>query len=93
MEKSGRLAGRSDRLAQQPSIWPDTFHFAFCILNFAFPSYLCLIIPASPRVNPGLPMDLNILRIWAYWRSRWLTCWTVVPEPRAMRLRRLPLIT
>ena len=37
-------------------------------------------------------MDLNILRIWAYWRRRLLTSWTVVPEPRAMRLRRLPLM-
>ena len=37
-------------------------------------------------------MVLNILRIWAYWRRRLLTSWTVVPEPRAMRLRRLPLM-
>ena len=41
---------------------------------------------------PPLPMVLNILRIWAYWRRRLLTSWTVVPEPRAMRLRRLPLM-
>src|ERR1700692_3007300 len=41
---------------------------------------------------PPEPMDLNILRIWAYWRRRLLTSWTVVPEPRAMRLRRLPLM-
>ena len=33
---------------------------------------------------PPEPKVLNILRIWAYWRRRLLTAWTVVPEPRAM---------
>ena len=37
-------------------------------------------------------MDLNIFLIWAYWRRRLLTSWTMVPEPQAMRLRRLPLM-
>ena len=37
-------------------------------------------------------MLLNILRIWAYWRRSWLTSCTLVPEPRAMRLRREPLM-
>ena len=37
-------------------------------------------------------MVLNILLIWACCLRRLLTSWTVVPEPRAMRLRRLPLM-
>ena len=50
-------------------------------------------IPASLRAKLALPICLNILRIWAYWRSKLLTSCTLVPEPREMRLRRLPLIT
>jgi hypothetical protein len=50
-------------------------------------------IPARRRAKLGLPICLNIFLIWAYWRSRLLTSCTVVPEPRAIRLRRLPLIT
>src|SRR5206468_3581114 len=50
-------------------------------------------IPASLRAKLGLPICLNIFFIWAYWRSRLLTSCTLVPEPRAMRLRRLPLMT
>ena len=52
-----------------------------------------IFIPASLRMKLPLPICLNIFFIWAYWRSRLLTSCTVVPEPRAMRLRRLPLIT
>ena len=50
-------------------------------------------IPASLRAKLGLPICLNIFFIWAYWRSRLFTSWIVVPDPRAMRLRRLPLMT
>jgi hypothetical protein len=50
-------------------------------------------IPAILRAKLGLPICLNIFFICAYWRSRLLTSCTVVPEPREMRLRRLPLIT
>src|SRR5258708_4111889 len=50
-------------------------------------------MPASFLPKLALPMSLNILRIWAYWRRSWFTSCTLVPEPRAMRLRRLPLIT
>ncbi len=50
-------------------------------------------IPASLRAKLALPICLNILRIWAYCRSRLLTSCTLVPEPREMRLRRLPLMT
>ncbi|SRR5208337_3756903 len=49
-------------------------------------------IPAMRRAKLGLPICLNIFFICAYWRSRLLTSCTLVPEPRAMRLRRLPLI-
>src|SRR5271170_3971749 len=51
-----------------------------------------LIMRCWALMPPPEPMDLNILRIWAYWRRRLLTSWTVVPEPLAMRLRRLPLM-
>ncbi len=50
-------------------------------------------IPAILRAKLGLPICLNIFFICAYWRSRLFTSCTVVPEPREMRLRRLPLIT
>ena len=50
------------------------------------------IIPAIRRAKLGFPICLNIFFIWAYWRSRLLTSCTLVPEPRAMRLRRLPLM-
>jgi hypothetical protein len=50
-------------------------------------------IPAILRAKLGLPICLNIFFICAYWRSRLFTSCTLVPEPRAMRLRRLPLIT
>jgi hypothetical protein len=50
-------------------------------------------IPAMRRAKLGLPICLNIFFICAYWRSRLLTSCTLVPEPRAMRLRRLPLMT
>ncbi len=43
------------------------------------------------RANPPLPICLNILAICAYCRSSWFTSCTVVPEPAAMRLRRVPL--
>src|SRR5260370_38927997 len=49
-------------------------------------------IPAILRAKLGLPICLNIFFIWAYWRSRLLTSCTLVPEPRAMRLRRLPFV-
>src|ERR1035441_7680925 len=45
-----------------------------------------IFIPANRRAKLGLPMLLNILRICAYWRSSWFISWTLVPEPRAMRL-------
>ena len=32
-----------------------------------------IFIPAMRRAKLGLPMVLNILRIWAYWRRSWLT--------------------
>jgi FKBP-type peptidyl-prolyl cis-trans isomerase FklB len=48
--------------------------------------------PARRRPKLAFPMSLNILRICAYWRKSWFTSWTLVPEPRAMRLRRLPLM-
>ena len=50
-------------------------------------------IPAILRAKLGLPICLNIFFICAYWRSRLFTSCTLVPEPREMRLRRLPLIT
>src|SRR5438876_12101895 len=50
-------------------------------------------IPASLRAKLALPICLNILRICAYWRSRLFTSCTLVPDPRAMRFRRLPLMT
>ena len=50
-----------------------------------------IFIPASLFEKLGFDMVLNILRIWAYWRRSWLTSCTLVPEPRAMRLRREPL--
>src|SRR5215467_7014060 len=50
-------------------------------------------MPAILRAKLGLPICLNIFFIWAYWRRRLLTSCTEVPEPRAMRLRRLPLMT
>src|SRR5208337_2508399 len=50
-------------------------------------------IPASLLAKLALPICLNIFFICAYWRSRLLTSCTLVPEPRAMRLRRLPLMT
>ena len=50
-----------------------------------------------PRIiclaRPPLPICLNILLICAYWRRSWLTSWTLVPEPAAMRLRREPEMT
>jgi len=49
-------------------------------------------IPASRRAKLGFPICLNILRIWAYCRSRLFTSGTLVPEPRAIRLRREPLM-
>src|SRR5580704_7059507 len=52
-----------------------------------------IFIPASLRAKLGLPICLNIFFICAYWRRRLFTSCTVVPDPRAMRLRRLPLIT
>src|SRR5579872_3203874 len=52
-----------------------------------------IFIPAMRRAKLGFPICLNIFFICAYWRSKLLTSCTVVPEPRAMRLRRLPLIT
>ena len=52
--------------------------------------------PMPPRImclaRPPLPIGLNILLIWAYWRRSLLTSCTVVPEPGAMRLRRVPLM-
>ena len=39
-----------------------------------------------------LPYCLIILRMSEYWWRTWFTSWTVVPLPRAMRLRRLPSI-
>jgi len=47
-------------------------------------------IPAILRAKLGLPICLNIFFICAYCRSRLLTACTLVPEPRAMRVRRLP---
>src|SRR4029077_9997824 len=52
-----------------------------------------IFIPANRRAKLGLPICLNIFFICAYWRSRLFTSCTVVPEPREMRLRRLPLFT
>src|SRR6266852_3244298 len=49
-------------------------------------------IPAIRRAKLGLPICLNIFFICAYCRSRLLTSCTLVPEPRAMRFRRLPLM-
>jgi len=51
-----------------------------------------IFIPDRRLAKLGLDMDLNILRICAYWRSRLLTSGTLVPEPRAMRFRRDPLM-
>src|SRR5579864_4422191 len=56
---------------------------------FSYPIFM----PASLRSMLPLPICLNIFRIWAYWRRRLLTSCTVLPDPRAIRLRRLPLIT
>jgi len=50
-------------------------------------------MPANFRAKLAFPICLNIFRICAYWRNRLLTSCTLVPEPRAMRLRRLPFIT
>jgi hypothetical protein len=58
-----------------------------------FPRYIPLMpMPASRRAKLGLPICLNILRICAYCFSRLFTSLTLVPEPRAMRLRREPLM-
>src|ERR1700752_2952570 len=46
-------------------------------------------MPPPPAM---LPMPLKSLDIWVCWRRRLLTSWTVVPEPRAMRLRRVPFV-
>jgi hypothetical protein len=51
-----------------------------------------IFIPAIRLAKLGLPIDLNILRICAYCRSRLFTSGTLVPEPRAIRLRREPLM-
>src|SRR5258707_10560282 len=37
-------------------------------------------------------IDRIILRIWSNCLTSWLTCWTRVPEPLAMRLRRGALV-
>ena len=47
----------------------------------------------APPPGPPVPIILNILRIWAYCLRRLLTSWMEVPEPAAMRLRRLPLMS
>jgi hypothetical protein len=52
-----------------------------------------IFIPASRRAKLGFPICLNIFFICAYCRSRLFTSCTLVPDPRAMRFRRLPLIT
>src|SRR5260221_10247687 len=52
-----------------------------------------IFIPAMRRAKLGLPICLNIFFIWAYWRRRLLTSCTLVPLPRAMRLRRFSLMT
>jgi hypothetical protein len=49
-------------------------------------------IDASRRAKLGFPICLNIFLICAYCRSKLLTSCTVVPDPRAIRFRRLPLI-
>ena|SRR5436305_10196278 len=50
-------------------------------------------IPASLRAKLGFPISLNIFLICTYCLRRLFTSCTVVPDPRAIRLRRLPLIT
>jgi len=47
----------------------------------------CCILPPPPE-----PMVLNILLLWACCFKRLLTSETWTPAPRAMRLRRLPLM-
>ena len=64
---------------------------AVCTLMAILP-YMGNFIPAMRRAKLGLPICLNIFFICAYWRSKLLTSCTLVPEPRAMRLRRLPLM-
>src|SRR5579864_3312408 len=64
-------------------------HSAFSSQQKSYPIFM----PASLRSMLPLPICLNIFRICAYWRRRLFTSCTVLPDPRAMRLRRLPLIT
>ena len=46
-------------------------------------------IPIARRCSiPPLPIFLNIFRICAYCRSKLFTSCTLVPDPRAIRLRR-----
>ena len=39
-----------------------------------------------------LPICFMSFCIWANCLTSWLTCWTVVPEPFAIRRRREPLM-
>src|SRR5579864_1751147 len=76
---------QDDMLVEGLSLTTDHWQLLFYIPgNF---------IPASRRAKLGLPICLNIFFICAYWRRRLFTSCTVVPDPRAMRLRRLPLMT
>src|SRR5882757_4347615 len=70
---------------------PSVLHY--CQLATDFPYIPGSFIPDILRAKLGLPICLNIFFICAYWRSKLFTSCTVVPEPREMRLRRLPLIT
>src|SRR5215210_7310656 len=54
--------------------------------------YLCRISWPRSGIFPEL-RPFIILRISPNCLTSWLTCWTVVPEPLAMRRRREPLIS
>src|SRR6185437_15441520 len=61
-------------------------HLALYLMPF-----MPLSMPMARRWSiPPLPTPLNIFRICAYWRSSWFTSCTVVPDPLAIRFRRLP---
>jgi len=67
--------------------------FVSFVVSFGFPIDYRKRIPASLRESPPpLLSVLNCFFIIAYCLRSWFTCWTLVPDPRAIRLRRLPLI-